>query len=285
MLRPSLIMCLFLAAAGCGHQKPPGVDPFFGRTTVPSPPTGAASPQATDPYYRNPPTFPTPNAGTGSTINRPADNGATGPAPASAISNPVGGWGARSISAGSQVRPSAESNSAGSTPGTFFSGGSSLGGGTALGSGPSLGSGASLGGGSARVAEPIGAIRTNDASAASNRWPGSTGAAGSALGFARGSQQGPPPTAGSVLLWQSQPRVESTLPPAPSTASSPKGQTVAPSASAPTRTLQANSTATAAQPTQVVNINDLPPLGSSSGSGTSSDGTSNPSSLGGITLP
>lgn len=50
------IAMLFLACwlAGCKSQTPT-VDPFFGRTTVPPPPTGSIPGQSADPYYRSAP--------------------------------------------------------------------------------------------------------------------------------------------------------------------------------------------------------------------------------------
>jgi hypothetical protein len=251
MLRPSVIICIILAATSCRHQKPPGVDPFFGRTTVPPPPTGAASPQATDPYYRNPPAFPSPSSGGGTALPPPANSGATGGLSASGASTAVGSWSAPS-GAGNQVRPGAGSSGSGIAQSV-----------------PSAGS-------SSRVAEPVGAIRTNDASAAVNRSPGFAGALSS--GVARGYQQSPPTAAGSVLLWQSRPRVEGTLSPAPAARSGASGQPAALAAPAPARTQPSGTTASAAQPATVVNITDLPPVGGPSGSPSGQGGAGNRSS-------
>ena len=52
MNRAILILFIALVLAGCKSQTP-SVDPFFGRTTVPSPPTGSVSGQAADPYYQS----------------------------------------------------------------------------------------------------------------------------------------------------------------------------------------------------------------------------------------
>ena len=53
MCRPWMLLMAVLLACGCKGQSPPGSDPFFGRTTVPAPGTGAASGRMPDPYYRN----------------------------------------------------------------------------------------------------------------------------------------------------------------------------------------------------------------------------------------
>jgi len=238
MLRPSVIVCIILAATSCRHQNPPGVDPFFGRTTVPPPPTGAASPQATDPYYRDPPAFPSPSSGAGTTLPPPANSGGASGLSAPGAGTAGGLWPAPFGGAGNQSRPGAGSIGSG--------GGQSV---------PSVGS-------SSRVAEPVGAIRTNDASAAVNRSFGSAVAPNS--GVARGYQQSPPTAAGSVLLWQSRPRVEGTLAPAPAARSGPSGQPAALAAPAPARTQSSGTTASAAQPAAVINITDLPPVVGSS---------------------
>jgi len=47
--------------SGCRSQAP-AVDPFFGRTTIPPPPTGAAVGGLTDPYYQTPPVVQMPSA-------------------------------------------------------------------------------------------------------------------------------------------------------------------------------------------------------------------------------
>jgi hypothetical protein len=52
MNRAILILFIALVLAGCKSQTP-SVDPFFGRTTVPPPPTGSVSGQAADPYYQS----------------------------------------------------------------------------------------------------------------------------------------------------------------------------------------------------------------------------------------
>jgi hypothetical protein len=52
MNRANLILIIALGLAGCKNQAP-AVDPFFGRTTVPPPPTGSVSAQTADPYYRS----------------------------------------------------------------------------------------------------------------------------------------------------------------------------------------------------------------------------------------
>ncbi len=51
MKRAILIILIALGLAGCKSQTPT-VDPFFGRTTVPPPPTGSIAGRAADPYYQ-----------------------------------------------------------------------------------------------------------------------------------------------------------------------------------------------------------------------------------------
>jgi hypothetical protein len=51
MRRAILILLIAFGFAGCKSQTPT-VDPFFGRTTVPPPPTGSITGQAADPYYQ-----------------------------------------------------------------------------------------------------------------------------------------------------------------------------------------------------------------------------------------
>jgi len=60
---------------GCKGQSPPGSDPFFGRTTVPSPATGAAGVRPGDPYYRG-----APGAAGPSVVLPQTQPGASGPA-------------------------------------------------------------------------------------------------------------------------------------------------------------------------------------------------------------
>ncbi len=50
-----LVFCLLLAGCRGSETAAPGVDPLFGPTTVPPPPTGAAA--MVDPYYANPNTI------------------------------------------------------------------------------------------------------------------------------------------------------------------------------------------------------------------------------------
>jgi hypothetical protein len=54
MKRLCALSMVVIVLCGCKGQSPPGTDPFFGRTTVPPPPTGAAIGGA-DPYYRGSP--------------------------------------------------------------------------------------------------------------------------------------------------------------------------------------------------------------------------------------
>ncbi len=49
-----LMISAVVLLAGC-TATPPANDPFFGRTTIPPPATGAACGQMPDPYYQNPP--------------------------------------------------------------------------------------------------------------------------------------------------------------------------------------------------------------------------------------
>lgn len=51
MKRAFLIILIALGLAGCKSQSPT-VDPFFGRTTVPPPPTGSIAGRAADPCYQ-----------------------------------------------------------------------------------------------------------------------------------------------------------------------------------------------------------------------------------------
>ena len=72
------LFALLIAASlvcGCKGQSPPGSDPFFGRTTVPSPPTGAAAVRPGDPYYRG-----APNAAGPSVVLPQTQPGTSGPA-------------------------------------------------------------------------------------------------------------------------------------------------------------------------------------------------------------
>ena len=54
MKRAFLIILLAVGLAGCQSQTPT-VDPFFGRTTVPPPPTGSIAGRPADPYYQSAP--------------------------------------------------------------------------------------------------------------------------------------------------------------------------------------------------------------------------------------
>ena len=54
MTRPLMLILLGLLLTGCKSQAPT-CDPFFPRTTIPSPPTGAAVGRPSDPGYQTPP--------------------------------------------------------------------------------------------------------------------------------------------------------------------------------------------------------------------------------------
>ncbi len=56
MKRAFLIIIFAIGMAGCKSQTPT-VDPFFGRTTVPPPPTGSIAGRAGDPYYQSSPSM------------------------------------------------------------------------------------------------------------------------------------------------------------------------------------------------------------------------------------
>jgi hypothetical protein len=58
MLRSLLAIGLFALCCGCQNQARPANDPFWGRTRVPPPPTGAAGGTGADPYYNQPPASP-----------------------------------------------------------------------------------------------------------------------------------------------------------------------------------------------------------------------------------
>ena len=75
MKRAFLIILIALGLAGCKSQSPT-VDPFFGRTTVPPPPTGSIAGRAADPYYQAaPPVQPGPlQANTPYNQGRPTTN-------------------------------------------------------------------------------------------------------------------------------------------------------------------------------------------------------------------
>ncbi|HEY4761507.1 MAG TPA: hypothetical protein VIH42_13075 [Thermoguttaceae bacterium] len=67
MNRFFIIFIIACSLAGCKSQTPV-VDPFFGRTTIPPPPTGSIPGQPVDPYYKSPaPLQPTPSYSPGIT--------------------------------------------------------------------------------------------------------------------------------------------------------------------------------------------------------------------------
>jgi hypothetical protein len=55
MTRPVILILIALLMAGCKNQQSPTADPFFGRTTVPPPPTGSSTGHPVDPSYQAPP--------------------------------------------------------------------------------------------------------------------------------------------------------------------------------------------------------------------------------------
>jgi hypothetical protein len=59
---PLAIILLGLFIAGGCQSQPPVCDPFFGRTTIPPPPTGSLGGRAADPCYQPPPLGPSPVA-------------------------------------------------------------------------------------------------------------------------------------------------------------------------------------------------------------------------------
>jgi len=52
MKRLFVLVIAAVVLCGCRNQAPPAVDPFFGRTRVPPPPTGSLSGRRAAPYYR-----------------------------------------------------------------------------------------------------------------------------------------------------------------------------------------------------------------------------------------
>ena len=48
---PLVMILLGLFVTGCCQSQPPGCDPFFGRTTIPPPPTGTIGGRPADPCY------------------------------------------------------------------------------------------------------------------------------------------------------------------------------------------------------------------------------------------
>ena len=53
-MKRAFLVILLAGLAGCASQTPK-VDPFFGRTTVPPPPTGSIAGRSADPYYQSAP--------------------------------------------------------------------------------------------------------------------------------------------------------------------------------------------------------------------------------------
>ncbi|MHC4181405.1 MAG: hypothetical protein ACYSWU_28230, partial [Planctomycetota bacterium] len=89
MKRLLALLIVVLVLSGCKGQGAPGTDPFFGRTRVPPPGTGAISGAPTDPYYGGapysgaPPYSGSPNSGL-PTVTLPQTPPGTGtPPPAS----------------------------------------------------------------------------------------------------------------------------------------------------------------------------------------------------------
>lgn len=94
---PILVGLLLLA--GCVNPSPvPSCDPFFGRTTIPPPATGAAAGRTADPYYQSPPGIAAPSLPPGNPAGVAAPNstapsgwvppGARGTATAPPTANP-----------------------------------------------------------------------------------------------------------------------------------------------------------------------------------------------------
>jgi hypothetical protein len=79
MKRLLAILVAVFALSGCRSQGPAGTDPFFGRTRVPPPGTGAISGGSTDPYYGGAPYSTAPPA-----VTTPQMPPATGSQPPSA---------------------------------------------------------------------------------------------------------------------------------------------------------------------------------------------------------
>jgi hypothetical protein len=115
MCRLVVLAVVVLATCACRSQSPPGHDPFFGRTTVPPPPTGSAAVRAIDPYYRG-----ASSPAAGATLRTPSYGDPSVPPPAPRLPASPDGWiaaGSRGTEPASPATPPAGDNmAAGSGP-------------------------------------------------------------------------------------------------------------------------------------------------------------------------
>jgi len=115
------LVALLLAAClvyGCKGQSPPGRDPFFGQTTVPAPPTGAAAVRPGDPYYRGAPAAAGPSVVLPQT--QPGNSGPAGaPASGSRYDPPGGTFNYRGTSTTAAGGAAVAAQTARSTPTRF----------------------------------------------------------------------------------------------------------------------------------------------------------------------
>lgn len=261
MKRLLYLACSLTLWCGCHNQGPPGRDPFFGRTTVPPPPTGAAS-AAIDPYLsggRNPMAAAIPPAPGHADVAVP---GAAATAPISAVQpSRSQGWISAGSAAAGSAGPSAAVADLRSAAGTRA---------TAAPSNPGwpdiAGTGASQAPSVIRIVEPAAPTQPiNSACAgagtASERAGVASGQSGTAAAQA-GVASGQPPSADSSLgaaILAGRPRVVRTLPPRslattnPGTGTSPAGPNPPPGQPLP----MGNSTSAGRG---AVDIFDLPPV-------------------------
>jgi hypothetical protein len=106
---------MVIAVCGCRNSGQSAQDPFFGRTTLPAPATGAAGARSCDPYYQPPAgaplqPIPQPQLGAPNTPGSPASPGYTPPAnsppagyPASPGYGSPGGYGYQGASGGGEA--------------------------------------------------------------------------------------------------------------------------------------------------------------------------------------
>jgi len=240
---------LFVAVSllcGCKAQSAPGTDPFFGRTTVPAPPTGAAVVRPSDPApYR----APEPSNGPSVSIPQtppPSTGSATGGAAGPARYDPPGGsFDYRGSSAAKPantgvalpVGPPAPSPSAGSPPSVV------------------------------RIVEPTGGQRS--AGGTSGTFAANTDARSRAAEVAPSTPQDASPASPSVSdtggdnTLAGRPRVVLTLPTRPKPPNAPSGDTANGAASA-----AESGTRNPQTPSRSIDIMDLPKADSSASSRT-----------------
>lgn len=87
MRRLFAVILLILLTVGCKSQAPV-YDPFFGRTTIPPPPTGSVTGQGADPCYQPPPLNP-PSSTTPPMVQLPMQPTANSPLPTQPIPGPA----------------------------------------------------------------------------------------------------------------------------------------------------------------------------------------------------